>query len=276
MVESLQKSKLVVFTDLDGTLLDHDDYSYEAALPALQLLTRFDIPLILTSSKTKSEMLALRTELNNHHPFVVENGGAVYYPAGYFESRAGSRLSSKTFGKPYAEVIDIVNRLRTDLTLNFSGFNDWTVDEIVAHTGLSVEDAGNAKQRDCGEPILWFDDEQKLQVFKSRLAEYELRLLKGGRFHHVTGTYDKASAVEWLMEAYQARDECTVVSAALGDAGNDLEMLKSVDHAMVIPHKDGSRLELDGAHDVYYASRPGPSGWCEAVRNLVKTTFGEG
>ncbi len=27
--------KLFVFTDLDGTLLDHEDYGYTAALPAL-------------------------------------------------------------------------------------------------------------------------------------------------------------------------------------------------------------------------------------------------
>ena len=76
----------------------------------------------------------------------------------------------------------------TDLKLNFSGFNDWTVEEIVAHTGLPVVDAENAKQRDCGEPILWFDDEDRLKEFRTRLAKYELRLLRGGRFHHVTGT----------------------------------------------------------------------------------------
>ncbi len=42
----------LVFTDLDGTLLNHDDYSWEAARPALEELQRQSIPLILVSSKT--------------------------------------------------------------------------------------------------------------------------------------------------------------------------------------------------------------------------------
>lgn len=268
--------EVVVFSDLDGTLLDQDDYSYDAALPALELLKRHQIPLVLTSSKTKSEMLALRTELKNQHPFTVENGGAVYYPAGYFEGRPEARLFCQVFGKPYPEVIEIISRLRSEMQLSFSGFNDWSVDEIVAQTGLRAEDAGNAKQRDCGEPILWSDDEDKLQHFRARLAEYDLRLLEGGRFYHVTGSYDKAQAVKWLMQAYQAGEKSAIVSVALGDAANDLQMLKSVDHAVVIPQKSGNRLELDGNHNVYYANRPGPEGWCEAVETLIKSILGEG
>jgi len=62
-------NSLIVFTDLDGTLLDHHDYSYAAALPALQLLAQSNTPLIFNTSKTASEVEQLRTEMDNRLPF---------------------------------------------------------------------------------------------------------------------------------------------------------------------------------------------------------------
>ena len=40
----------LVFTDLDGTLLD-EDYGWEAARPAVEALRAASIPIILNSSK---------------------------------------------------------------------------------------------------------------------------------------------------------------------------------------------------------------------------------
>jgi len=57
--------QLLVFTDLDGTLLTHEGYSWQPAAPALERLRQLDIPLILNSSKTAAEIAALREELDN-------------------------------------------------------------------------------------------------------------------------------------------------------------------------------------------------------------------
>jgi mannosyl-3-phosphoglycerate phosphatase len=72
---------LVLITDLDGTLLDAN-YSCEAAFPALDLLKRLHIPLVLCTSKTRAEVEAVRHQLGNRDPFIVENGGALYVPDG--------------------------------------------------------------------------------------------------------------------------------------------------------------------------------------------------
>ena len=45
----------LVFTDLDGTLLD-ESYSWDLAQPAIDLLRSASIPIILNSSKTVAEM----------------------------------------------------------------------------------------------------------------------------------------------------------------------------------------------------------------------------
>ncbi|MDO8862561.1 HAD hydrolase family protein [Haliea sp. E1-2-M8] len=75
---------LLVFSDLDGSLLDHRDYSFRAALPGLEALREREIPLIFCSSKTRAEIEPLRARLDNRDPFIVENGAAVFIPRGSF------------------------------------------------------------------------------------------------------------------------------------------------------------------------------------------------
>ena len=76
--------KFVIFTDLDGTLLDPETYSFQKALPALKLIKKSEIPLVFSTSKTRAETEFYRKKLENKHPFIVENGGAIFIPRNYF------------------------------------------------------------------------------------------------------------------------------------------------------------------------------------------------
>ena len=42
---------LLVFTDLDGTLLEYETYSFERALPAIRALKEKNIPLIFPPAR---------------------------------------------------------------------------------------------------------------------------------------------------------------------------------------------------------------------------------
>ena len=57
----------LIFTDLDGTLLDYKTYSYKKASKALSLIKKDKIPLIFCTSKTKAEIEYYGKELNNKH-----------------------------------------------------------------------------------------------------------------------------------------------------------------------------------------------------------------
>ena len=76
--------RMIIVTDLDGTLLHPRTYSFEEALPALKLVRERGVPLVLCSSKTRAELEVCRKRLDNGHPFISENGGGIYLPAGYF------------------------------------------------------------------------------------------------------------------------------------------------------------------------------------------------
>jgi mannosyl-3-phosphoglycerate phosphatase len=108
-------SNLIVFTDLDGSLLDGTTYSYKAAIPALTALREQGIPLVLASSKTRAEMEPIRERLDLHNPFIVENGGAVFVPHGFFEfplerMRTRPPYQVMELGLPYHMLREVLKR----------------------------------------------------------------------------------------------------------------------------------------------------------------------
>ena len=78
------ESRLVILTDLDGSLLDADTHESGVARSALDMLHRRGIPVVFSTSKTVAEVEPMRQDMENVDPFIVENGGAVYIPDGYF------------------------------------------------------------------------------------------------------------------------------------------------------------------------------------------------
>lgn len=257
---------ILVFTDLDGTLLDHHDYSYAAAEPALHRLKQAGIPVILNSSKTRPEMEALRARLGNQAPFIVENGAAAIIPAGNLGNTAEEVVS---FAAPLDTVLHQLHLLRAE-GFSFCGFSDMSVEDVVAATGLSAEGAANARQRIGTEPLLWLDDEAKLPQMRARLEQAGLQLIKGGRFYHAMGQYDKADAMQYLIRRYQALSPYkAVVSIALGDSPNDIRMLESADYAVVVNGINANLLTITGASHVLRSRGEGPVGWNECIQSLL-------
>ena len=84
MLNNMNNSQIIIFTDLDGSLLDHYDYNHRAADELLILLAQQNIPVIPTSSKTRLELEAFRVEISNTDPFIAENGAAIFIPENYF------------------------------------------------------------------------------------------------------------------------------------------------------------------------------------------------
>lgn len=266
--------RLLIFTDLDGTLLDHDSYTWQPAAAALARLAETGIPLILNSSKTAREIHALRRELCNRQPYIVENGGAVCIPGRYFPPPADDANTATdevhSFGPRYALILQTLQDLRQAKHYPFEGFADFGVEGIMRTTGLNRQDAEQAGQRLCTEPLLWHGSAEELETFRRDLAAVGLQLVKGGRFLHVMGKSDKGSAMQWLTERFRRSDPTRpVTTVALGDGQNDRPMLEAADIAVVIKPKHGTALQLEQHHNVIYPEAPGPAGWQEALDQIL-------
>lgn len=267
MQQAMPVRRPIVVTDLDGTLLDHRSYQWAPAEPALLALKRAGVPLILNPSKTRSEMLALRAELGNKHPFIIENGAAVIIPAGYFEP---GPEQTRLLGKSRESILEVLGQLRQQ-GFDFRNFDVMSPTELARLTGLSAADAANAKQRVATEPLLWQGSDGGLEAFRSALARHRLQLVKGGRFYHAMGFFDKADAMQHLLDRYREHYRGdSILSIALGDSPNDLQMLQMADIAVVIKGVNSGELMLPPSNQqVIYSSQEGSAGWNACVLEIL-------
>lgn len=266
-----EPTNFLVFTDLDGTLLDHHTYDFGPALPAISLLNKRSIPWVLNTSKTLAELVDLRISLNNHHPMIVENGGGIAMPPCYPLSDVtcdglSHGFQLKTIGTNRTGILDTLSELHHNFV--FTGFNDMSVAELVNVTGLSSIQAKQAMERKFSEPILWQDTQQKLDEFTELLATRSLRLLRGGRFIHVIGNCDKGTAMEWLSSRYRDTKP-KIKTIALGDGENDIAMLKQADIQVIIRSSVNEAPLLPASYEAIITDQIGPKGWNAALLTLL-------
>lgn len=266
--------QFLVFTDLDGSLLDAATYSWEAARPALGFLRAEGIPLILVSSKTRAEIDSLRIELEDPAPFIAENGGAIFIPRNYFPTmpegaRTRDGLLVIELGAPYATLRHAIREIEQAVGARLRGFRDMSREEVAARTGLALADAELAMDREYDEPFLIEGPSTLIPAIEREARDRGLTVTRGGRFHHLLGDSDKGRACLHLMEQFRRQMGQPVVSIGLGDSANDLPMLRVVDHPIVVQRPDGSYDPELALSKVTYAAAPGPVGWNEALLRLL-------
>jgi len=270
----------VVFTDLDGTLLDHHTYRWEPAHEALDELERRRIPLIFVSSKTRAEIEVVRRKIGNAHPFISENGGGVFIPHDYFKlriegaSRVG-RYQCLALARPYREIVVELEELAEEAEASVVGFHQMSGREIAQNTGLPLREAELARQRDFDEPFFFAGaGEVQVQRFVQLAKQRGLEVERGGRFWHLFSGSNKGRAVREVISLYRRAWRRRFRAVGLGDSANDLPLLAAVDVPILLPHPDGAhdRAVLARLPRVTRGSAPGPEGWNQAILRILGGT----
>jgi mannosyl-3-phosphoglycerate phosphatase family protein len=265
----------LVFTDLDGSLLDHDSYCHKAADALLLELEHNQIPVILTTSKTRAEVLSIRTELNNQHPFIIENGAAVFIPQGYFPVKPEGCIEADgfwvfSFCQSRDYWLSILNKAKTIFPHSFSHFSAMKEEVIAQVTGLSIKQAQQANQREFGEPISWLGVDKAKQEFIIWLEAQGGHVLQGGRFLHLSGACNKGQALTWLAAEFKKqRDIPTTKTIAIGDSGNDVAMLEQADLALIIRSPVHAPPKLKRQRGFFISEEFGPTGWNSGLRKIL-------
>lgn len=263
--------KFIFFTDLDGSLLNHGDYSYGEAKPSLARIKKSGFPLIMTTSKTRREVELLQQDMGFREPMIVENGGGIYFPIGYRGLTIGqgeqkSHYTVIRMGASYDRIREFLGRVGT--RFHIRGFGDMASTEVAALTGLPIERAALAKERQFTEPFILgqLDDIGELGY----MAEAEgLKVTRGGRFHHLMGAgQDKGKAIRMVCDIFRRRCGEALTSIGLGDSENDLPMLEQVDIPILIPRPGKGHLNVR-LQGLILATEAGAKGWNIAVENLL-------
>jgi len=247
---------LVIFSDLDGTLLDHDTYTWKPALTALASLAKIGAPVVLATSKTAAEVVSIQAQMGlDAYPAIVENGAGII------------GLGSDDSQEEYSQLRTVLDDLPADIRTYFYGFGDMTVADVTNVTGLSSHDANLAKTRAFSEPGIWSGSDVLRDEFIACLAERGVHARSGGRFLTLSFGKTKRDGMTDVIAHYDPR-----LTVALGDAPNDVEMLEYADFGFIISNPHHTPLPVlagESAGRITRTERAGPTGWADAMMGFL-------
>lgn len=250
----------LIFTDLDGTLLNHDNYSFKEADEMLTVIKEDKIPLIIVTSKTKDEVIELQKKLDITYPFIIENGAGILFPQ-------NNDLETIALGKSYSQTLEAFRKFEKKISMK--GFHQMTDEEVSSLTGLSLEKAILAKKRTFSEPFV-LDEVTNFNELKELANNDGFDVVKGGRFYHlITTGQDKANALKEVQKYYEKLHNKNYKTIALGDGENDITMLKYVDQAILIKKPNNSYIDCE-IENVIKSEYVGPKGWNDSLKRFFK------
>lgn len=267
-------ARTVIFTDLDGTLLDPLTYSYVVTMPLVARLRTKGMPIIFCSSKTRAEQEVYRRKLGIEDPFIVENGGAIFINRGYFSfayeyHRVAGDYQGIELGIPYGEVRKKLKEINEKNNLAIRGFGDMDAVAVANLTGLDVESAKLAKKREYEETLNLAGISPDIKFILKKIEEAGLKWNQGSRFYSASGKSDKGQATKIVIKLL-GKKLGKIKTIGIGDSFNDAPMLAEVDFPVLV-QKPGSYWEKIELQNLYRVSGVGPQGWVRAVEELTGT-----
>lgn len=269
----------LIFTDLDGTLLDHHTYSFVPARQVLAQLRQRQIPVLCCTSKTFAEVVPLRRQLNNSDPFIVENGAGVYLPLSLVPEKMLQTLGPCSLHEGFWRFdLDhsrdhwqqVLRAIGPQFDGLYASFQQLGNEGIARVTGLSVADAALANHRQYSEPLLWLGDEDSKIAFVSQLHKFGASVLLGGRFMHITGSSNKGRALHWLQDVFTTTFTRAYKTIAAGDGRNDIAMLEAADYALIVRSPTNPPPEVHRTQNLWISKKEGPAGWAAGLTEILQ------
>ena len=262
---------LVLFTDMDGTLLDHHTYDVRGSAAAVRALRRRRATLVFCSSKTFAEQIYWQRRLRLCQPFIFENGSALALPGGFFpEALYSARHREAGY--------DIVVFAHADagalcsLLAGMSGakgYSGASDAELSSATGLKGAALARARARWYTETLLAPSDPEQAGVLGRLLEPHGFSLSQGGRFYTAQAAHvSKGQAVRWMLGMFGHTTALPPYSAAVGDSLHDASMLEVVDLPFLVqgPDRRWAALSVSQLRRIHHV---GPAGFSEVVRLLL-------
>ena len=272
----------LIFTALEGALIDSQTDSFAGAEEALSELERRKIAFILLTSRTREEIEPIRHKIGHNHPFVTENGGGIYFPDGYFSLRIPGSVRTARYlsiaqGRPYAEVCEALDEIAEESAVCVAGFHHMSLREIADNTGLRPRNAELARAREFDEPFYFTSvDDKAIARFVEAARARGFDTRRGPAFWHLSSGCDTARAVRSLAHLFREATHIKLRLVGIGGGDQDLPWLRAVDHAVLLPAaRKAQEPSLKapeapgGARAIVMGDAPGAAGWNKTILDII-------
>ena len=256
--------KIIIFTDLDGTLLHRETFEFENIKQYIQNLLSKNISIIPNSSKTKAEILNFCHELKEELPFIAENGAAIYkmnlinsdFPEKIILSRDKDEILNvflKKIPKKFISKCKFVLKLKKDEQLKIFG--------------LSEKQLSYASDREFSVPLIFKGNKvEKNNLFKLA-SDMGLTMQEGGRVINLSDNISKSFAMKKVKRIFEKTEKHELKIIGVGDNFNDLDMLKNSDIACLV-FNEKFKLDTLNIKNCLVSKKPAPEG-CEEVVKMA-------
>ena len=258
--------KVLIFTDLDGSLLHRDTFKFDEVKDYLKKLISKGIFIIPNTSKTEKEIIDFNDELGTSLPYICENGAAINgldllnsnLPKELILSREKDNLI-KIFEKSVPE----------NLQIKCKWLSEMDKKKQSKIFGLEDEKLKMALNRKYTIPFIFEGNKNEKNELSKIVKNKGLALQEGGRVINLTDKVNKAKALQVFVRFFK-KNYKNVKTIAVGDNYNDLDMLKISDFPCLV-FNDKFTLDQIPINDLIATNKPSPEGWADVIKMaLVK------
>ena len=264
-----KKFSLIIFTDLDGSLLHRDNFKFDEIKDYIKNLIDNGVIIIPNTSKTEKEIEEFIKELGKELPFISENGSSIH----------GLNLINANFpnkiilSRDKEELIKIFDSKVPDnlkAKCNFiSEMNSKQQNDIF---GLQGNNLKNALNRKYTIPFLFEGDNLEKNKLLKILKSSSLTMQEGGRVLNLGDKTDKVKSMNQVLKIYR-KVENKIKVIGVGDNFNDLDMLRNCDIPCLV-FNDQFKQDQININNLIFSNKPSPEGWADVIKTaLVKLGY---
>ena len=258
--------KILIFTDLDGSLLDRDTFKFDEIKDYIRQLISKGIFIIPNTSKTEEEILEFNSDLGSSLPFISENGSSIN----------GLNLLNKDLPQELIlsrEKEILLEIFKKTVSPNLQNKCKWLSEMDTRNQslilGLEHKKLKMALDRKFTLPFIFNGNKNQKKELSKIIKNKGLFLQEGGRVIHLTDRVNKAKALKVFVRFYKKNNK-NVKTIAVGDNYNDLDMLKTSDFPCLV-FNDKFTLDEIPINNLITTNKPSPEGWADVIKMaLVK------
>ena len=264
-----KKFTVVIFTDLDGSLLHRDTFQFDTIKDYIKSLVSKGVIIIPNSSKTEKEIENFIEELGVNLPYISENGSSIH----------GLNLITSNFpdklilSRGKEELLNIFeNKVPEKLKEKCFQISKMSKKEKENILGQKDEELKDALNRKYTLPFLFKGDKNEKNRLLKILNLNSLTLQEGGRVSNLCDNINKVKSMNRVIKILK-KTEDKIKTIAVGDNFNDLEMLRNCDIPCLV-FNDQFKLDQININNLIFSNKPSPEGWADVIKMaLVKLGF---
>ena len=264
-----KKFSLIIFTDLDGSLLHRDNFKFDEIKDYIKNLIDNGVIIIPNTSKTEKEIEEFIKELGKELPFISENGSSIH----------GLNLINANFpnkiilSRDKEELIKIFDsKVPDNLKAKCKFISEMNSKQQNNIFGLQGNNLKNALNRKYTIPFLFEGDNLEKNKLLKILKSSSLTMQEGGRVLNLGDKTDKVKSMNQVLKIYR-KVENKIKVIGVGDNFNDLDMLRNCDIPCLV-FNDQFKQDQININNLIFSNKPSPEGWADVIKTaLVKLGY---